>query len=209
MSKALDIAKWFIDNNNQVAGATKKGNIKLNKLMYYAKGYYFDIKNEPLFDNKIEAWENGPVVKGIYSDYRYNGLCKSTKRNKIEPEIVLLLKKINHIYGHKTSDELIELTHSESPWADVEEQVINRSNPDITDESLKKFFSNTSVILDVIDEEEIDNTKFKVINGNVFSYDKRETVFNDDDLQKLFEFGELKKNKSYFVYKEDDELVVY
>lgn len=209
MANANDIAKWFIDNNFQIASASYKGNVKLNKLMYYAKGYYFDLKDEPLFENNIEAWENGPVVKGVYSDYRYNGLCSSTQRNELDSELVLFLKKLNHLYGHKTADELINLTHSEKPWADVEHEVIDRTNPDITDEALRDFFENSSVVLDAIDEDELDNTEFKMINGNVFSYDKRETILNEDDYDKLIELGEIEKNRSLFVYKDENELVVY
>ena len=37
-------------------------NMKLNKLLYFAQGYYLKKYGRPLFDNAIEAWEHGPVV---------------------------------------------------------------------------------------------------------------------------------------------------
>ena len=45
-------------------------NMKLNKLLYFAQGYYLKKYGRPLFDNAIEAWEHGPVVPEVYSAYK-------------------------------------------------------------------------------------------------------------------------------------------
>lgn len=40
--------------------------MKLQKLLYYAQAWHLAIKGQPLFDDDIEAWPWGPVVRSIY-----------------------------------------------------------------------------------------------------------------------------------------------
>jgi uncharacterized phage-associated protein len=39
-------------------------NLKLQKLLYYAQGFYLAIYGKALFEEDIVAWEHGPVVRG-------------------------------------------------------------------------------------------------------------------------------------------------
>lgn len=45
-------------------------NLKLQKLLYYAKGWYLALYDKPLFNDKIEAWVHGPVVPSIYHAFK-------------------------------------------------------------------------------------------------------------------------------------------
>lgn len=61
--KALDVAKYFLFlARNREAGDTIS-NLKIQKMLYYAQGYSLALFNKPLFDDRIEAWKHGPVVK--------------------------------------------------------------------------------------------------------------------------------------------------
>jgi uncharacterized phage-associated protein len=40
--------------------------MKLQKLVYYAQAWALVWDDEPIFDEEIEAWANGPVVRGLY-----------------------------------------------------------------------------------------------------------------------------------------------
>lgn len=44
--------------------------MKLQKLLYYAHAWWLAIKDEPLFNEDIEAWPWGPVVRDIYIDFQ-------------------------------------------------------------------------------------------------------------------------------------------
>ena len=85
MFKASDIALWFIyktsteikenvvenDEYEVYEGLTHP---KLQKLLYYAQGVTLSIMNkEKLFDEKIIAWEHGPVVQEVYNIYKNYG----------------------------------------------------------------------------------------------------------------------------------------
>ena len=69
MANVLDIAKYFLylDNTNEGDGVS---NLKLQKLVYYAQGYYSAIFDNPLFSNEISAWTHGPVISDLYHEYK-------------------------------------------------------------------------------------------------------------------------------------------
>lgn len=66
--KAIDVARWFYKNNLQTKLNNKKGNIIIQKLCYYAQAMYLSVYGEPLFEEKILAWENGPVIQEVYEN---------------------------------------------------------------------------------------------------------------------------------------------
>jgi uncharacterized phage-associated protein len=43
--------------------------MKLQKLVYYAHGWYLAYNHKPLFDDDIHAWPWGPVVPSIYGEF--------------------------------------------------------------------------------------------------------------------------------------------
>ena len=47
--------------------------MKLQKLLYYAHAWHLAMNNKPLFDEDIEAWPWGPVVRDIYNETRSYG----------------------------------------------------------------------------------------------------------------------------------------
>jgi uncharacterized phage-associated protein len=47
--------------------------MKLQKMVYFAHGYYLAKYREPLIQEDFEAWQFGPVVPAIYSEYKAFG----------------------------------------------------------------------------------------------------------------------------------------
>ena len=72
MANVYDVAKCFLylDSENEGDGLS---NLKLQKLIYYAQGFYGAIFDKPLFDNGIYAWTHGPVVPELYQEYKQHG----------------------------------------------------------------------------------------------------------------------------------------
>ena len=66
ISNAQDVANFFIGRFQEAQDPVT--NLKLQKLLYYAQGWYLAFFDEPLFDERIEAWLHGPVVPPIYQD---------------------------------------------------------------------------------------------------------------------------------------------
>ena len=81
-------------------------------------------RNEPLVQNRIEAWQYGPVIPDVYRKFRPQGASPS----RIDPAFpavnntddVDFLEQIYNIYGQMSPFRLSELTHqSGGPWEAV------------------------------------------------------------------------------------------
>ena len=65
MADVKDIAQLFI----QLGDGDDVTNLKVQKLVYYAQGFYLALNGKPLFNNDIKAWAHGPVVPELYQEY--------------------------------------------------------------------------------------------------------------------------------------------
>src|SRR5262245_57326727 len=99
--------------------------LKLQKLVYYAQAWYYTLFNTPLFDDKIEAWAHGPVVRSVWNTYKQfaskDAPIEVSKAvllcDPIEDErVIKLLDDVKSIYGEHSGAYLEELSHSELPW---------------------------------------------------------------------------------------------
>ena len=140
---ASDVAKYFISSfqkkNKEIS------NLKLQKLLYYAQAWHLVFFDVPLFDDKIEAWVHGPVVRSVFQEYRKFGW----KPVKTEDSGGITSKKIkDHLdevmraYGEFDAVLLERQTHRESPWRDARGNLEpdEPSNRVITHEAMKLFY---------------------------------------------------------------------
>jgi uncharacterized phage-associated protein len=51
----------------------RASNLSINKIAYFAHGYYLARYGKPLIDAKIEAWEYGSVFREIYHEFKKCG----------------------------------------------------------------------------------------------------------------------------------------
>jgi uncharacterized phage-associated protein len=71
MYKAMDVAKWFIQEG--IKNNKPFTPMQIIKLCYIAQGVHLAIYNQPLFMNSVEAWKYGPVIKAVYQNLRVFG----------------------------------------------------------------------------------------------------------------------------------------
>ena len=118
----FDIADWFLARAKSENDPLK--HMKLQKLVYFAYGWYFIYSEEPLFPQKICAWQHGPVVEELYQKY------KSFKKHPIDVEdipcpqfdsdVLDVLDDIWRIYSPCTDTHLRNITHrQDAPWTKV------------------------------------------------------------------------------------------
>lgn len=143
--KANDIADWFLCRVDREAGGAIT-HLKLQKLLYYAQAWYFTAYNKPLFREKIEAWQHGPVVREVFNRFRDSGWysldvpaegCKD-----FGEEIESFLEEILSAYGRYDAKFLEDLTHIEDPWIEARGDLSpeQASNNEITLESMRNFY---------------------------------------------------------------------
>ena len=115
-------------------------NLKLQKLLFYSQAVSLVLSGEPLFSEKIEAWDYGPVVPVIYKKYKtYDAqIPKSPSKTNAKPDELNWIDLALSYYGEMTGPQLITLTHSEKPWKDAYSQ---GRNTEITKAAIKDFYS--------------------------------------------------------------------
>lgn len=111
--------------------------LKLQKMLYYIQAWmmvFFD--RQLLFDDKPQAWVNGPVYPTVFDRFRaigrYDMMSKGdfVQEGTLTEGIELLEKKFDlterqlevlhrliAIYGAKNQDQLVFMTHCEDPWS--------------------------------------------------------------------------------------------
>lgn len=101
--------------------------MQLVKLTYIAHGWSLGLRNKDLFQNKIEAWQYGPVIPDLYhatKAYGRNPIPLSAVGNpediRVTPDDLAFLKAVFNKYGHLDGITLSYLTHKVgTPWTKV------------------------------------------------------------------------------------------
>ncbi|WP_296009593.1 Panacea domain-containing protein [uncultured Adlercreutzia sp.] len=146
MADLFDVAEFVLED----LGASST--MKLQKIVFYSHAYHLVRTGEPLVDEKIEAWANGPIFPALFDKHRrsfvvsrgfFSGFAKGAPLKSSE---VIALRAALGAFRDMTGAELSELTHSESPWADARKGLAPaaRSHNQISDESIMKFYSSLS-----------------------------------------------------------------
>ena len=156
--KVLDVCQHVINYSNEHDYGIS--NLKLQKILYFIQAYFFITKKDhtPCFDEKIEAWDFGPVVPEAYHEYKQYGsgdipIIKSfiifdkdnvwnSKRVKFEDTEISdndksLIDKVIDKFADYSATDLVSLTHRQSPWIDA---YTPYHNNEITIESMIEYF---------------------------------------------------------------------
>lgn len=139
MATAYDIANTFLflDQENDGEGIT---HLKLQKLVYYAQGFFLAIFDKPLFEESIEAWTHGPVVPAVYNIYKDRGRELLSVSEDFTLDILSndekdLIEEVYEVFGQFSAWKLRNMTHEEPTW-------LNHENcaDEITHTELKDYF---------------------------------------------------------------------
>jgi len=121
----------------------------LQKLLYFAQGFYKAFNNEYLFANDCEAWVHGPVYRNVYDKYKNRGYnpiednisdYDDYELSETEKEI---LDSIIVNFGCFSGKILEKMTHVETPWRITRRGLRDDegSNRIINKELISKYFS--------------------------------------------------------------------
>ena len=119
-----DIANLLLLSAESYSGGELMTNMKLQKMLYYQQGFHLAYFDTPLFDDEIEAWMYGPVVKSVYNHYKNYGKSGIAGDNGKYfsfnlPTESALFDEVNRVYGRFSAIGLMEMTHKERPWKSV------------------------------------------------------------------------------------------
>ncbi len=131
---AVDVSRHIV---NYINGKGKNiSNLKLQKLLYFVQGFYWLLKSKNCFEDDMEAWDFGPVVRDVYLEFKEYGsnsippireiitsgdglLSISSEAytdNVISEEDKLVIDKIVDIFIDISASSLVKITHDQAPW---------------------------------------------------------------------------------------------
>jgi uncharacterized phage-associated protein len=118
---ASNVAKYILNFAHNTGDLIT--NLKLQKLLYYAQGYYLALNNgEPLFADGIQAWVHGPAVPSVYGEYkhnRWNPISDKVDAPELNGELKKHLDLIINTFLPIDAYKLEQMTHIEPPWIEA------------------------------------------------------------------------------------------
>lgn len=125
-------------------------NLKLQKLLYYAQAWHLALYDEPLFEEKFEAWVHGPVVRTIYQafkQYKYGPILDDPGDIHFPEEVKQHLLDIMDVFGHYSAWQLERMTHLEKPWLAARKNLApDESSEEIISEDVMKEFYRSMMV---------------------------------------------------------------
>jgi len=115
---------------------------KLQKLVYYVQAWSLVWRQRPAFEERIEAWVEGPVSPDLWTD----GIQR-TRRVRDARELSsgdrAHVDRVLEAYGAMSTRELIALSHEERPWREARGDLpaSARSNVEIQQGAMAAFYS--------------------------------------------------------------------
>ncbi len=120
--------------------------MKLHKLLYYCQAWSLVWDEMPLYQEPIEAWANGPVVRSVWERHRGQFIVSEWEGDakKLNDGQVATVDGVLGYYGPMTAQQLSDLTHAEIPWRQARGSLRpgDRSNEVISLASMHEFYSS-------------------------------------------------------------------
>lgn len=143
MQSAASIARYILRFFQQAGDPIS--NLKLQKLLYYCQGWHLAVRNEPLFQDRLEAWVHGPVQPGIYGTYKHNRwspIAEEVLDASLSPDEKSVVDEVLAVYGADSAYELELRSHTELPWLQARGGIPNdqESNAVIPQDQMAAFF---------------------------------------------------------------------
>lgn len=151
--KAIQVAKYILNLINEDYGETIS-NLKLQKILYYIQGYFLAYFDKPLFEDKIVAWAYGPVVPSVYNEYKQYGnnslpVHEITQEeyylfiNSLSKNELNLIQQVFETYIDYSAYNLVNMTHSETPWNSA--LIDGKATGNEIDNDIIKFFFKSKI----------------------------------------------------------------
>lgn len=157
---AMDVARHIINKSN--ADGCPLSNLKLQKVLYFIQADFLVNTKEhlPCFENRIEAWDFGPVIPDVYHEFkRYGSSWIPTvetymdfsdgiwNSNRIEYRDNVITREDKERIDAMVDEcrrysatQLVKITHNQKPWKNAYRRGYNM---EITIEAIKEYYNVT------------------------------------------------------------------
>ena len=131
MVDILDAARYlvFLSYRGQKYSLTP---LKIQKILYLAQGWSYVWDGVAAYPDEFSAWQYGPVNEKVYETFK---LILGILADK---DVEETLEAVWQEYGKMSAYDLVELTHTQTPW-----KYAYPRNLGITNKSIKHYFQST------------------------------------------------------------------
>lgn len=132
MTSAIAVCKEILRIGHE-RGIDNMSPLKLIKLTHICQGFHLAIYNEPFFDEPIEAWRHGPVIRSVYDEVKRYGRKPIYWRHfedvaeTVDEKGKEIVDMVMQIYGERHATVLSVLTHHMgTPWYLVRKKMLTK-----------------------------------------------------------------------------------
>src|SRR5262249_45294636 len=151
LAPALDVARYLVYLATCEPEPDFLSHLRLQKLLYYVQGWSLALRNRPMFDERIEAWAHGPLVRDVscvlsgYGD-RPIVLNDIGLPEKLVEEEMGFIESVWESYKQFSAISLRAMSHKEQPWLDARmgQSPADRCENEITQSAMRAFFTQLS-----------------------------------------------------------------
>lgn len=141
MASVFDVAAYIVGRLGPMTA------MKMQKLLYYCQAWSLVWDDRPLFDERFEAWANGPVCPTYFSAHRGEYTVSSEPKgnaSRIKGDAKDTVDAILKSYGKKDPAWLSDRTHREKPWIDARKGLApgKRGNNEIPRAAMRDYYSS-------------------------------------------------------------------
>jgi uncharacterized phage-associated protein len=140
-TSVFDVAAYILSKLGAMSA------MKLQKLVYYSQAWSLIWEDQCLFNNRIEAWANSPVVPDLYSQhlnqFKVSEIVLGDPERLTETQTETI-DKVLEFYGDKSPQWLSDLTHQEIPWLEARRGLASgqRGNQEITQAAMAEYYGS-------------------------------------------------------------------
>ena len=145
MAAVVDVAIRALDQIGSVS------TMKLQKLVFYSQALSLVESSSPLFQERIEAWRNGPVVPDLFRLHSGKfvispGFFDSAGGRSLDASEAAFVDRTIACLRDYTGNQLSELTHSEEPWRQARQGLnpTDSGHVEISHEAIKSFYGSSA-----------------------------------------------------------------
>lgn len=146
--------------------------LALQKILYYAQGFYKAFFGRFLFEDDCQAWVHGPVYVNIYEKYKEFKSANIFVDIDYDIEDIIadekreILDVVIKYFGYYNGKALEKMSHYETPWMNARKGLLptENSNNKINKEDIKDYFErvrNKYDMLNILDIKKYSDDQFR------------------------------------------------
>lgn len=119
--------------------------MKLQKLAYYVQAWHLARHGRAAFDEPIEAWRDGPVVRRLYDQHRNRRVLRGWPKGRagaVGGTVREIVVDVLARYGALSAEQLSQISHREAPWRRARRGIpdTERSDVEIPRHDMAQFY---------------------------------------------------------------------